>query len=385
MTPLASAHLQVSHAGGDATQLHAALQELCAPHMPPYVILSCDAWPQLVAILPPLLLAAPSSGAAAGVAAAAQQLLLQQLAPELLHRSPEPLAQLLLALLQHAAAGSDDTAAASRAHAFPSAVLQVVVAGLQLLGRQWHFLEQPLAEQLCSALVATMQQPLAKLQQAQCHEQPQQQRGHEPLALQLLLCEPRCSWWHRLNANSASSRPLRAAAEQQGLVQQLLRWAREQGQQQQGGSSSAQPSAATRDAMCGSQLLSHCLAVLLLAACVGAHSGRQQLQQTARGGEQALSSEAPGLPAAVCCLRAWAASHVSSVPELPAAAAQLSIARDAYVPGPPAPAPAASAARPTELAGAGSGASVACVVAAAAEGACLALQAYEEQRLWFEA
>lgn len=72
---------------------------------------------------------------------------------------------------------------------------------------------------------------------------------HPPVAVQLLQHDPSLSWWHRLNANNASSRTLKAAAVQQGLTHTLMHWTQQTAQQQECAvsSSSSQPNSAATD------------------------------------------------------------------------------------------------------------------------------------------
>jgi hypothetical protein len=333
----------------------AALQQLCDPRLPPYVILSSDAWPQLVSLLPALL-QHPASTRAGGTAAAAaaQELLLQQLAPELLHCSPEPLAQLLAALLRHAVV-APPLGRTSAAANFAAPVLQLAVSGLHKLGRQWHFLQPEVAQQLCSAIAAALAQALRQLRASP----PQQPVAQQPLALQLLLCEPHCGWWHRLLANSASSTALKEAMQQHGVVDAVLLWLQ---QRQQAGVAAARGQSLPPDS---STELCQCLAAHVLSALVASHSGRCLLQ--AQAAHHAQQQQADVLAAACSALTSWATRG--------ACAAEQAGSR------------AAGSTATTAAAGgaAGGAAAAAAAVAAAARAAQLALQAYEQQRPWWDA
>jgi hypothetical protein len=238
------------------------LQQLTHPSIPNFCIINCEAWQPLLLLLPQLLTCSSTD-----TAAAAHKLLLQQLAPELLDCNPEPLAQLLVALLAAASSSQLATAEAAESAAdggtivtpavvadvdagsvctWSSSVVQLLVVGLSKLSRQWHFLDTELALQLCSALVDVLLQPFMHLLRPQQQQQQQgqqtlvamlppqqqQQQGQQPqlqqqhvaccLAEQLLLTDPGMGWWHRLNANAKSCRGLRRAAADKGLVQVLL-------------------------------------------------------------------------------------------------------------------------------------------------------------------
>lgn len=366
------------------------LQQLTSPDTPPYAILGSEQWPQLAHLLPLLLCSCNQA-----TAALAEQLLQHQLVPELLHCSPEPLAQLLTSLLAacccsgaplqqqpqtHATATVPTVQGTTTTYSF--AVLQFMTSGLQKLGRQWHFLDADLADRLCAAVVAALLQPLRLLV---CQQHPvvvaaaasaqqswgskgsstqpvvvakqQQQQVQQQLAvsLQLLQCDPMLCWWRRLNANSASSRPLKAAATQQGLPALLMQWADgllEEQQQQPSGLCSSTPSDSTQHrnhaqasssatpgaggvevlictcvaagssaaaAACPTALCK-CLAVHCLSALVGTRSGRQLLLQSdveaSARQPQPQQPEASTPPHASCsqqpesvamqCLQQWA-------------------------------------------------------------------------------
>jgi hypothetical protein len=267
-----------------------------------------------------------------------------------------------------AAAATATVAGELPGHMYPAAVLQFLTTGLQKLGRQWHFLADPLAADLCDALVAAMVEPIvmyyphistaaaaataaapqqgadiiqsaAGSGQGLSVQQPQQssklsshgrdvqqqQHDHEAqheqqhvqqylqqrqqqetlLVVQLLQHDPMLSWWHRLHANSASSRPLKAAAQQQGLPVLLLHWAthwlQQQQQQQQTQTQQEQQQQqqqhadnSTTTGTSHTQAMVDCVAVHCLAVFLGTPSGRQILQALPQ--QQAASPPQQALP-----------------------------------------------------------------------------------------
>lgn len=192
-------------AAQDSNSVVTVLDQITRSH---YSIAGCEAWRQLLELLPVLLHHAataaskytstthPSSHttssppindaegsiAAASIAIAVEQFILQKLAPEVLDCCPEPLADVLITLMtascqQPAAAqaaeahtnnlqphdistSSNDSNGTTSYRDLSSSAVQLLVVGLHKIARQWHFLDELLSQRLSQAIVDVLCIPL---------------------------------------------------------------------------------------------------------------------------------------------------------------------------------------------------------------------------------